>query len=388
MTAARELVALGRAWYERNGLAEARALLEAGRLTAHHTGDLRGEADAWTEIGRLRSLDADPRSAELAFREACDRFAALGDRDASVRCSARAAFMIYDAGELDRALSSFDAIEKSLEAGTELKAKMSGLLAGYRANVARSTGAWDDADAGYARAIRELRAAGDEGYSCVFEMDRAALALLDGRPALALERLAIARSGVEEGPRAALVLVDHYALLAASALGDEALVRRARSRFDAPAARATEFLDRTHALALGATPAELDRLEHDCPAYEHARLSVQILRRTLGAPPRIGRRIAFSERDRTIELDDGPEIALSHRDALYRIAAALLAGTRANADDLARIGWPGEKISARSARNRVHVALATLRKLGLGAAIVRTQDGYAIAPSISIVRVP
>jgi len=42
--------------------------------------------------------------------------------------------------------------------------------------------------------------------------------------------------------------------------------------------------------------------------------------------------------------------------------------------------WPGERIVARAAKNRLHVALSTLRKAGLKAQIERSADGYRLVP--------
>ena len=47
-------------------------------------------------------------------------------------------------------------------------------------------------------------------------------------------------------------------------------------------------------------------------------------------------------------------------------------------DDLLAIGWPGEKMARSSALNRLYVALATLRSLGLRDVIVRRPEGYAL----------
>lgn len=51
-------------------------------------------------------------------------------------------------------------------------------------------------------------------------------------------------------------------------------------------------------------------------------------------------------------------------------------------DDLIALGWPGEKMARGSALNRLYVALATLRSLGLRDVIVRDARGYWLAASI------
>jgi hypothetical protein len=54
-------------------------------------------------------------------------------------------------------------------------------------------------------------------------------------------------------------------------------------------------------------------------------------------------------------------------------------------DDLIRAGWPGERIVAEAALNRIHVALTTLRKLGLRELLVTADGGYMLDPAVPIV---
>jgi hypothetical protein len=54
----------------------------------------------------------------------------------------------------------------------------------------------------------------------------------------------------------------------------------------------------------------------------------------------------------------------------------------AGADD--RAGWPGERIGADAAANRVRVALTTLRKLGLRDVIKTGQGGYLLDPAMAV----
>jgi hypothetical protein len=51
---------------------------------------------------------------------------------------------------------------------------------------------------------------------------------------------------------------------------------------------------------------------------------------------------------------------------------------RLSVDELLVIGWPGEKMARSSALNRLYVALATLRSLGLREVIERHPQGYTL----------
>jgi DNA-binding SARP family transcriptional activator len=84
---------------------------------------------------------------------------------------------------------------------------------------------------------------------------------------------------------------------------------------------------------------------------------------------------------------DGTEARLSKRRRALR--AILLALARAHpkavgAETLIEAGWPEAEIEWSSARNRLHVAIHALRKLGLEAVLVRTRGGYAIDAAIEV----
>jgi hypothetical protein len=77
----------------------------------------------------------------------------------------------------------------------------------------------------------------------------------------------------------------------------------------------------------------------------------------------------------------GP-VRLAHRPLLQRLLRALVAqhlrrpGVALAPDALLRAGWPNERALTHAGRNRLHVALATMRKMGLGVHLVRSDDGY------------
>lgn len=51
---------------------------------------------------------------------------------------------------------------------------------------------------------------------------------------------------------------------------------------------------------------------------------------------------------------------------------------------LVESGWPGENIEPKAAKNRLHVALCTLRKMGLQDALITTPDGYMLNPNLTM----
>lgn len=86
--------------------------------------------------------------------------------------------------------------------------------------------------------------------------------------------------------------------------------------------------------------------------------------------------------------DDG-FVDLRTRYALARVLSALVRSRVAapdatvSLDALVAAGWPGEKLLADSGANRVYVAIATLRRLGLRDVIERREGGYRLAPEVA-----
>jgi predicted ATPase len=84
-------------------------------------------------------------------------------------------------------------------------------------------------------------------------------------------------------------------------------------------------------------------------------------------------------------------ISLARRGNLRRILLALARAHEADpsaASDVAALfeaGWPDQKLNASSA-HRVHVAMATLRKLGLGELLVTHSEGYTLSRELTVER--
>jgi hypothetical protein len=80
---------------------------------------------------------------------------------------------------------------------------------------------------------------------------------------------------------------------------------------------------------------------------------------------------------------DGTRVELGARRVLRAVLRALVDAHRRGAPlgsrDIARLAWPDERMLARAAANRVYVAVTSLRKLGFGASIENTGEGYRFA---------
>jgi hypothetical protein len=97
--------------------------------------------------------------------------------------------------------------------------------------------------------------------------------------------------------------------------------------------------------------------------------------------------LVFEPGEAIVRLSSGDEISLASRPALARIAEQLIVAHERGrgpvaTEQLVAAGWPGERILPAAASNRLHVALSTLRRLGLGDLVVRDAGGYAIASGV------
>lgn len=85
-------------------------------------------------------------------------------------------------------------------------------------------------------------------------------------------------------------------------------------------------------------------------------------------------------------------VDIRRRLSLRRILVALLdahedhPGRCLGPDTLFAAGWAGERAVPEAAINRVRVAIATLRKLGLRDLLVTEPDGYRLARELRVLR--
>lgn len=104
-------------------------------------------------------------------------------------------------------------------------------------------------------------------------------------------------------------------------------------------------------------------------------------------------RLRVSEDLSRMILPDGKTISLGRKPLVRRIVTALVerhrVGGEISLEQLIAVCWPGERFSdASSARNRLHVALSSLRKSGFGALMERNRDGYRLISTLVVEMVP
>src|SRR5262245_5994555 len=89
-------------------------------------------------------------------------------------------------------------------------------------------------------------------------------------------------------------------------------------------------------------------------------------------------------------LPTGQAVDSSRHKLLRRLLLALAAAHLARPGEplpwsaLVAAGWPDERILPCAARNRIHVALCRLRRLGLGPWLVHVPDGWLLSPTLDL----
>lgn len=403
-------------------------------------------AEAWIRTGRQRSIQRDAEAAEAAFAEAARRmdplaedelaallalqrgsaalrllrlddaraqlstaaslYRRLGNPAQAARIAANESLALIHAGRYAEALERADAglttarasglprIECELltvrgnvlalldqleasEAATQRAIAMSRELGlGWFTDLAHGgltlvrlfEGRWLEALEMLSGVEAAYRAVGDRDRTAMTAARQAVAAIELGRDALADERLVAARSGTGSSA------VDEVASIAAAYVG---IVRSQRAGDEAAVGEAS-------------SAARIRLADPQSAHTADARVMMVLLRK------------AVERLDATVDLTVGPEsrwfrVSGERVDLLRRRAVRLVLdrlvterlaspGTALSIDALFAAGWPGERASESSARNRVHVTLTRLKDLGLRALLWSRDDGVLIAPSARVVR--
>lgn len=136
----------------------------------------------------------------------------------------------------------------------------------------------------------------------------------------------------------------------------------------------------------------------DLKTSDDLRMTTRILERALrraavspeSATPSLRGSLWIGPELRWFSLDGGPRVDLARR-PLLRCLLGTLAEQRVRAPSqviglaaLAQVAWPHERYLPEVHLNRLHVALSTLRKLGLRRVLVREELGYRLDPAVEV----
>ena len=157
---------------------------------------------------------------------------------------------------------------------------------------------------------------------------------------------------------------------------------RARDRMDRAAGRFAETSDDVRAL--------LRILERGLSAVKGSRPAEPSSRAHGRAPERA---LLLAPEGRWLKTPGGAWQDLRRRGPGRRLLLKLVErqreapGAGVSLDELRTAGWPGERMTAASAANRIYVALHQLRSLGLVDQVIRTLDGYLLDPNVPVYHV-
>lgn len=105
---------------------------------------------------------------------------------------------------------------------------------------------------------------------------------------------------------------------------------------------------------------------------------------------RAARQLTVHVDGRWFQVDDGPVVSCKQFRLLWRLLLALASdrlaspGMPVTAAALVAAGWPSERIFPRAARNRLHVALHRLRRLGLDGVVCCVPGGWLVARDVTL----
>jgi predicted ATPase len=382
--------------------------LERARAIGGAIRDRLIEIEALVMLCARRRVIGEPESAE----EAGKRAIALIDPASHPRLLGNAhACLGLLCAELERFEEAREHDERARSMMRALGDRWSEALAlGNLAQIEQEEGRWDRARQGYDETIAAFRGANDLRYEGIYLGHRASLEHeADDRPRArelylaALERLRL--TGADY-----LVGFFTASLAALEASSDDG--RAARDLF----ASAAPLLDRASSASLRAAleihRGHLDLLEARSAPSPDAPLARARRRLSEGARVRGSQAVRFAERllergiaaldsrrtavmeihpsGASFSVDGSPKVDLSRRGALRRLFGALVQrrieapGSAIDKYALLAEGWPGDKVQVEAGSTRVRVAIATLRRLGLGGVLVTRDDGYLIDPHTTV----
>jgi predicted ATPase len=351
---------------------EAQEVFRRAVRAARRAGNRRREAIALGNLGSTELESGDRIAARAHYEQALAIQREQGDRAAETHLVGSLALLDLEERKLDDAARRIDeAREVACATGNRLYEGMIALLQALRLELQGEEAA---SFRKYEAALAVLEGAAPAQIDAVALAALGALQASGGAVAAARERLEQAALRVKGGHpryRRAVELARVHVELAAR-LADPIDAEAQDRAIEETLARARELVAE-HPSVYAASA--LSRLERFASAAR-ARLAVQTAAAREPA-------VTVAADGSWFRLAGGDEVSLRRRRALRRVLAALAEsadqGRARSLEELFERGWPGERAGDQAAANRVHNALATLRKMGLRDSLVRDDGGYRLA---------
>ncbi|MFT6395876.1 MAG: putative ATPase [Bradymonadia bacterium] len=394
-----------------------------GRLEVHY-GELSGARSDWKSAHALAPLSSgglrgevaalraaiersagDAATAEMAYSEALSLLREHRPEQVGRTLSNFAGFLM-EQGRVAEARSTFAQSLSSLRDAGDLR--MEAVTLGNLGLVEHEQGDLDTARARFERAL-ELHL--ELGYRRFVGITRCDLAVL------AFERRQFAEADTFFGVgREDLIAAGDFRQFALATSAHAACVARLGEleRAEEIAASATKHHARVSGSPLGEAvgiyglhrqlagkPADSELLsavrnllDSDALAAatnDELRLALRLLHQALDAIDAASSALRVAEGSVELVLPGGESVSLESRPVLARlletlVSAALAQSGSVSVETLVRSGWPDQRAVNSAAVNRLHVALSTLRKLGLKPYLQRVEDAYQLAEELRVMR--
>ena len=407
---ARLLHARGRVLQTLGRLSEAERDLRAG-LDLASTALLR--ARVCKDLGVLEHQRREVVAAARWYQEALDLAVEAGDRRLRAICTGNMGALRHDVREYAAAEERYEEALATLRACGDTRTE--GVFLTNLAVLNQEIERFDRARSGYKRAIDILRNVGDrraegvafENLAVLEHLDanleesrehhERALELLEGvgdersealcraRLGAVLAQLGQCAAGAAQLERSAALLADRDDPIASGVCDVY------RGFVDLAEGDRATAMKRLRASRLAPKGAGDERAGTPLVAIsDDARAAASVLEGWLAKSSRL--RLSIGPDGAWFQVADGESQSLQARPTHARLLACL-ADLHAHAPEkrldvtaLFEVGWPGQAASHESSQNRVHVALAQLRKLGLAAVLEHLEAGYRLNPEWLVVR--
>jgi len=421
---ARALEARGRIRQHRGRLDEGVADLARAYELATQAGDATSAGRSLAEMGSVQRRRGNNTEALSLFTRAMTLLAHLPDQRLCGRIHGELGILHKEQGELAEARAHYErALNMLRDAGDR---RHEGRVIMDLGALHQEEGRMTEARTCFEGALKIHQAGGNKRFEALAWCDLGSLSLEEGRPADAETQLGRSVAILEEiGDRRTGARFEGILAAAHAALGK---TQEATARFDHAEAELSRFGDVLFHCAVRVHRGQLDlayqraallrgdetearaltgraqqRLQEGTragPAGEPSpselsddvRLAMRILRRNLKPTNRGGPELTVGPQCRWFQTPEGERVDLASRRTPARLLQLLVdkrvaePGQALSPDALIAGGWPGERIGAEAALNRLHVTLATLRKLGLRSVLQRADDGYLLDARVPVTR--
>ncbi len=362
---AEALLRLGHAFRREGDLARAEREIEGALVLYRAAAHDEGLALALYEAGVIALLRARYDDARTFLDEGLALARSRGARQAEGALLAGRGILLQETNDIEGAIAQHAEAAQAFREVQNPHREGSALY--YLAGAYLERGDVRSAEPILARALEHMKRVGVPRYEALIEGARAVVLARSGR-------LAAARDALAAADAAAAACQSEATLLATLAI-HRASVDHAAS----PNERAA---------------ADVVRLAEP-HASDDVRFALRLFRRAAGPRASVAAPLVVYGDARAFLAPGASErVDLTRRRPLRRVLDALVErriaspGEALSLDDVLAAGWPGERVGYEAAANRVYVALATLRKLGLRDLVASTDAGYLIPPTQAIERRP